>query len=542
MIGGALTPHRTDYDELRKANPTQVIYVCDNDFPGKSAIEVVSRCYLGKLKHIKFNDNFPQAWDLADPIPPTFFKKDENGTIRFRGDPLESYEQAATWATDNVHDSKTKVIRAEFAEEWRLSVLQDLFVHVDYPDAILTASQFDRKVDHFSDVPNTSALLRKRGGGKAVDIMYSPALPPGIYKSSGNEAINTHKGSYLKPEPGDPQPFIDYMKHLIPDEGDREHLMRWCCTLIARPDIKMHYGVLLISEPQGVGKTTLGQDFLAPIVGEANVSYPSEADITDSNYNYWAAHKRLAVVNEIYAGSSSKAYDRLKSTITDTQITIHKKYQADYVIENWLHIFACSNSQRALLLSNDDRRWLIPGVTDEKPPPVWWDKLHTWRTERGGLQIIMRYAAQWIKEHGPANKGDAAPETQAKQDAYVAGWSQGQLRAADYFAYLKRKHDDEPWVVFDRDVQAKLAADVYNGQYSKFLEKPLTIRRVANHIGLFVSKHFIGGHHIRVITNKRQIALMSTWDKTYTNFKPSGMRRNVVADFAEMDKETELSM
>jgi hypothetical protein len=35
---------------------------------------------------------------------------------------------------------------------------------------------------------------------------------------------------------------------------------------------------------------------------------------------------------------------------------------------------------------------------------------------------------------------------------------------------------------------------------------------------------------------------MSTWDKTYTNFKPSGMRRNVVADFAEMDKETELSM
>jgi len=55
---------------------------------------------------------------------------------------------------------------------------------------------------------------------------------------------------------------------------DRIELMRWCATLIARPDIKMNYGVLLISETQGVGKSTLGEKILAPLIGKLNASFP----------------------------------------------------------------------------------------------------------------------------------------------------------------------------------------------------------------------------------------------------------------------------
>jgi hypothetical protein len=543
LIGGALSPHRADYAELKRASPQEVVYVCDNDWHGKTAIETVSRMYGGKLKGVYFNDSFPPTWDLADPMPASFFKPDENGVVRYRGYPLESFERAATWATASIFDSKVKTIRQEFAEEWRHSVLQDLFVHINYPDLILTATQFDKFVDHFSDVRNTSTLLSKKGAGKAVDIMYSPALPPGIFKSwvGGREAINTHKGPHLKPEKGDPKPFIDFMEHLIPNETDRQHLLRWCFTLIARPEVKMHYGVLLISEPQGVGKTTLGADILKQIVGPANASEPSEADITDSNYNYWAAHKRLAVVNEIYAGQSSKAYDRLKSVITDSSITIHKKYQADYEIQNWLHIFACSNSQRALMLSNDDRRWLIPGVTDDKKSVHWWDRFHSWLKDRGGLAIIMWYADKWIKEHGPVLPGDAAPITQAKRDAIVAGYSQGQLCAADFFAYLKRERDDEPWLIYDREVQNLLVHSVYNGQQSKFLERPLTIRRVAVSEGLYVSKNFIGTRHIRVISNKREIASLARWDyEKHLKLKSEGgLRLDVTDEFKAMEQETE---
>ena len=44
----------------------------------------------------------------------------------------------------------------------------------------------------------------------------------------------------------------------------------------------MSYGVLLVSETQGVGKSTLGEAILTPLVGEWNVSFPNEKQVTDS--------------------------------------------------------------------------------------------------------------------------------------------------------------------------------------------------------------------------------------------------------------------
>jgi hypothetical protein len=83
-------------------------------------------------------------------------------------------------------------------------------------------------------------------------------------------------------------------------------VLKWCATLIARPSIRMGYGLLLISEQQGIGKTTLGAHILAPLVGLHNTSFPGENDIT-SAFNEWVAHKRLAVISEIYSGSSWRA-------------------------------------------------------------------------------------------------------------------------------------------------------------------------------------------------------------------------------------------
>jgi hypothetical protein len=78
MIGGALAPHRTDYSELYKMSPLEVIYVCDNDEPGHSALQEVSRCYKRSLKGICFDQKWPPSWDMADKIPEKFFDKKAN--------------------------------------------------------------------------------------------------------------------------------------------------------------------------------------------------------------------------------------------------------------------------------------------------------------------------------------------------------------------------------------------------------------------------------------------------------------------------------
>ena len=81
--------------------------------------------------------------------------------------------------------------------------------------------------------------------------------------------------------------------------------------------------------------------------------------MTEGAFNTWAAHKRLVVAHEIYSGQSRKAYNLLKSVITDDVLRVSKKFVPEYEVTNHAHIVACSNSLRALGVAAEDRRWLI---------------------------------------------------------------------------------------------------------------------------------------------------------------------------------------
>jgi hypothetical protein len=84
--------------------------------------------------------------------------------------------------------------------------------------------------------------------------------------------INLHLGTVIKATAGDPKPLLNFMECMFPGERERREMLRWCATLIARPDIHMEYGVLLISETQGVGTMALASAILAPLAGHNNVN------------------------------------------------------------------------------------------------------------------------------------------------------------------------------------------------------------------------------------------------------------------------------
>jgi hypothetical protein len=258
MIGGALAPQRTDYRELLRERTEEVVYVCDNDWPGKTALKTVSRCYGRKLKGVMFDERWPAAWDLADPMPPHMFGEDG----KWKGPTLLKQTQLATLATEQVELPSGRMgqtIRTEFAEEWVHCVSPEVFIHLDWPNKILTASEFNHTVRPFSHVDDTARLLKQEAANRSAMLEYSPAIHPGIYNdTSGNRYINTHTPSHIQPLEGDPAPWIDFMSKLIPDQHDLIEMLRWVATMIHRPDIKMVYGLLLVSETQGIGKSTLG--------------------------------------------------------------------------------------------------------------------------------------------------------------------------------------------------------------------------------------------------------------------------------------------
>lgn len=499
MIGGALAPHRADYDEVRREKPIEVVYVCDNDWAGKSALQEVSRAYGGALKGIMFDGRWPVAWDLADEMPKGLFAKGG----RYIGPKLADLCISATRATERVPNpdggKMQTVLRRNFREEWVHAITPEVFAHRDWPNRLLTTAEFNSAVAPFSDSNDTALLLKKDATSKTGLLKYDPGLKSGIYGGESGRYINTHVPGGIVSEQGDDGPWLEFMDHLVPDARDQHELLRWIATLVARPSVRMLYGVLLISETQGVGKGTLGEKILAPLVGESNVSYPSENEIVDSGFNYWLAHKRLAVVHEIYAGHSAKAYNRLKSVITDRYITVSKKYQANYEIENWMHVFACSNSMRAIQLSGDDRRWFVPRISEEKRTAAYWTEFNRWLVEDNGLGIIQWWCEEFLKVEGAVLSGAAAPWSTLKQEVVREGWSPGMAIVAEFLDHVKVLAADEEWrrghckpskangswspgpdvCVLDTDLVQLIKDKLYDGRGSDRLERPSTLRRLA---------------------------------------------------------------
>lgn len=482
MIGGAYSPHRSDWPELHERNYEMVVYVCDNDEPGRAAAPLVSKHYKRSMQRLNFDASWPLHFDLADEWPKGIKKR------------LQDCLRASTWATEAFAVPGTKRIAhrisQHFANEWLSSTRPDVYVHNDLPRELLDADQFNKWAAPYSDVADTAKLLRKKEECLAAGLRYDPSSKSGKAVGSFNaNFVNTFMPAETKPIKGDGDitPFLDYLAHCFPNAGDRTEVIRWCATLVCRPSIKMKYGMLLISETQGVGKSTLGEKVLQPLVGEWNYSQPEAKTVCESAFNGWCAHKRLVVIHEVHEDYNSKGYERLKSTITEASFDVNEKYQKPYRIENWAHVIACSNHMRALKLGMEDRRWLVPKVREQKRSPEEWRAFHAWLND-GGLQKVMWYFEHWLESNEPVRSGDEAPSTAAKRDVVREGYSKGEEIVA---AELERLNDPEredrrPIIVFDVDLQKQISRQLYQGQPNDKLEKPATIRKVATAVGWYV--------------------------------------------------------
>lgn len=415
-IGGALSPARTEWKVLAEANVKRAYIVADNDSHGKSAIPRIAQRLRGITTFsIEFTGMWPVSFDLADPFPKDMFSK-IGSHKHYLGPAFRDVVHPATWATDLIPNPSGKgkpisVLRKEFSDLWVWVEDTDTFICKEMPEINHALSQFNSMVKAFSHVAGTGQLVQGAYKGRTAKMCYRPDIKERIVTDRTTSAINLHSPTLIKPLPGDVGPWIEFLEYLFPVERERRDVMRWCATLIARPEIRMLYGMLLVSERQGMGKSTLGERILAPLVGLQNTGFPGERDIVESGFNGWVANKRLIVVGEIYTGQSFKAYNILKSYLTDKNINVNEKFQRPYTIENWAHIVACSNSKKALRIEETDRRWFYPKLSESPWKREKWGEFYDWLSS-GGLGIIMK----WAQEYGEyVLPGEHAPMTADKQ-------------------------------------------------------------------------------------------------------------------------------
>jgi Family of unknown function (DUF5906) len=513
-IGGARNPHRPDWSEL--PNKMTVI-ACDHDQAGEDAVMKISATLQRSLMALRFGNAFPPKFDLADPFPKEMWKE-KKGSLVYVGTRMADCLSPATWAT-RVIPSREKggrpafALRDEFVEEWLFSITPSVFIHVSKLNKRYIESEFNAETAPFSDADNVARLRRKKQWGKANTIVYEPGMRPGLIAvPDRGHVINCYQPSDIKPKKGNPFRFFRYLRHLIPDKRDREGLKRWIATLIARPDIHMVYGLLLISNMHGVGKTTLAEKILAPIIGWDNCSFPSAAEATEQSFTSWRAFKRLAVIGEIYDGQTSRAYNRLKDAGGSDIVRVDEKYEKPFDMRNFVHLFATSNSERALKIAGPDRRWFVPEVTEMKRSREYWAKFKEWLDE-GGLSIIMWWAQEYVKdEANVVQAGEHAPDSAAKNKTIIASMSIGEKFVHDLGEELSELK--EPCIIrFDqiRPWLANKKKEAELGRYDeRFLETPETIARV---LRMFDKLKFCG-----------------------RKFKDRGQRFRVAANF-EIDKD-----
>lgn len=416
-IGGALSPTRTDWSAIKKAGIYRAFIVSDNDTKGVSAVPQIAQQLRIQTFQIQFTSEWPLSFDLADEFPAKMFKKLE-GRNHYVGPSFRSCMHPATWATDKIIPKKGKptiVLRDNFKDMWAYIEEADLYVCTEMPEILRAESIANKMLAPFSHTNQTTQLIVRAYTGRSAKLCYRPDVKGRLVTDRGTSAINLHSPSHIKATAGKIEPFLEFMKYLIPHDEERLEMLRWCCTLIAHPETRMEYGVLLVTEKQGIGKTTLGSHILAPLVGHHNTGFPNESDIVDSAFNGWMAHKRLVIIQEIYSGHSWKAYNKLKSFITDTDVQVNEKFQRPYTIDNWCHMFACSNSAKALKIEDDDRRWFVPEVNEKAWGRSKFNEFYGW-IKSGGLGIIKAWAEDWPD---PVQKGERAPMTSRKKE-YIA--------------------------------------------------------------------------------------------------------------------------
>jgi hypothetical protein len=401
-IGGVHALARSDWAKLAAMGWKRVIIVADNDDKGRAVVPEIAEHFNCPTFVLAFTDDWPESFDLGDDWPETLFG-DEGQYI---GPAFSRCVQPATYATNEfviIENDKPKTvyeIRPVFAGQWAWVASQDLLVCLDMPAYKIPAGRFNAFIRPFSHVKDTLSYFHKHFSGNQMELTYDPSTEGTVVRvASGLQAINLYAPSAIKPHQGDWGPWLHFLEHLFPVAEDREQVKRWCATLIARPDIRMIYGLLLMSQNQGVGKGTFAR-IIADLVGRDNTSFPSASMIVESQFNGWISGKRLICVDEIYEGHSWRAYNKLKPYITDDSVEVNVKHMATWSMPNWTHYILMSNSPAALKIEEKDRRWLVPEVSEDAWTEEEFAELYGWM-RGGGLSTI----AMWAKTFASRGEG-----------------------------------------------------------------------------------------------------------------------------------------
>ena len=194
----------------------------------------------------------------------------------------------------------------------------------------------------------------------AERIEFLPGQPEVTHDADGCRVLNLWKPPPWTADDRADEPafFLEHLKYIFDnDETAIEHVLNFLAHIVQRPQERIAHALLITSEAEGIGKSTLGT-IVRRLVGEQNSRVAQTKDLK-SSFDGWLVGKLVVHVDEIYEAGNWDLANKLKPLITEPTVSANIKYGPQIEIENYARFIMFSNHSAPLNIEDGDRRYFV---------------------------------------------------------------------------------------------------------------------------------------------------------------------------------------
>lgn len=265
------------------------------------------------------------------------------------------------------------------------------------------------------------------------DVVFDPTREFGaiVRDDDGDVLVNTYRDLRGKMVEGDPAPFLEHLRRLIPDATDRDILLHFMAATVQQPHRRIPWAVAL-QGTEGNGKT-LVCEVLRYAIGRKSAHSPRSADLTQK-FNGWLRGKLLAIVNDASVEHNRAVIDTLKVMITDGYMAVEPKGLEQTTEPIYANFIFTTNHADALATHINDRRFAIIKTAQQTATDlaIWgmdgayFRSFVNWLENQDGYGICANFLRRFAMrdELNPFCLANRAPKTSYQMEFISASLSQ----------------------------------------------------------------------------------------------------------------------
>src|SRR5215217_3352342 len=208
----------------------------------------------------------------------------------------------------------------------------------------------------------SEAFLRNESwvAPRAHRTCFRPELSPGsLFTEEGLVLLNCYVPVPVRRVSGDPRPFLDHVRKMLPNGNDADYLLHYMASCIQNIGTKMQWWPV-IQGTKGNGKTMI-LDVMTYAIGRryCHLVNPEAMLNTGNQFNGWIENRLFLGFEEIWTAGRRSMTELLKSTVTNLKIVSESKGRDQTTVDNRANGILLTNHPDGVPIDDDERRYGI---------------------------------------------------------------------------------------------------------------------------------------------------------------------------------------